>query len=29
MGTSGQLSKVYIQLRADFKVQLETYINEP
>jgi hypothetical protein len=29
METSGQLSKAYIQLHADFKVQLETYINEP
>jgi hypothetical protein len=29
MGTSGQLSKAYIQLHADFKVQLETYIDEP
>jgi hypothetical protein len=27
MGTSGQLSRVYIQLHTDFKVQLETYIN--
>jgi hypothetical protein len=25
MGTSGQLSKAYIQLHADFKVQLEPY----
>jgi hypothetical protein len=29
MGTSGQLSKVYIQLCADFKVPLETYIDKP
>jgi hypothetical protein len=30
MGTSGQLSKAYIQLCADFKVQLEPYdIKEP
>jgi hypothetical protein len=29
MKTSGQLSKAYIQLCTDFKVQLETYINKP
>jgi hypothetical protein len=27
MKTSGQLSRVYIQLYADFKVQLELYTN--
>jgi hypothetical protein len=28
MGTSGQLSRVYIQLHTDFKVQLEPYDNK-
>jgi hypothetical protein len=29
MKTSGQLSRAYIQIRADFKVQLELYTMNP